>query len=222
MHAGVVVTGLVLAGLTLGCAASGPPRTGTAEVVQLTGKQLAAALLPASRFPSGVAVFQAPDSGNRLESGARVDLATASCGTFYASFNGPGLGESAFASRTYSTAGFAQQFTQAVYQLRNADSATTFFRHVRAGFSRCSSATVGITTISVRSLSAVPVSGHPSIQLNLTTVSGGQTARLDLVVSVAGLDVFDVINTGLQAPPPASPDPRTIMSELITRVRSAR
>ena len=149
-------------------------------------------------------------------------LATASCGTFYSSLNSPGLGESAFASRSYSTPGFAQQFLQAVYQLRNADSAMTFFRHVRAGFSRCSPARAGTTTFRVRTLPAAPVSEHPSIQLKMTIVSGGQTTLADIVISVAGPDVFDVINSGLQAPPPASPDPRTLMSELITRVQSAR
>lgn len=214
------VTGLSLAGPALGCTASAPPKA-TVKVVQLTGTQLAAALLPASDFPAGDVVFRAANSGNRLETGTKADLATASCGTFFRSFNSAGLGESAFASRVYSTSDLAQQFLETAYQLRNSHMATTFFDHVRSDFSRCSVATVGSNKFSVRTVSSAAVSGHPSVRLILTTVGDGQTARANVLISMAGTDVFDLINVGLQIPPPARPDPRDLMLRLISRVQSA-
>jgi hypothetical protein len=99
--------------------------------------------------------------------------------------------------------------------------ATTFFDHVRSDFSRCSVATVDSNKFSVRTVSSAAVSGHPSVRLILTTVGDGQTARANVLISMARTDVFDLINVGLQIPPPARPDPRDLMLRLISRVQSA-
>src|SRR5579859_4254398 len=86
----------------VGC--SGASAAVTAEAgnpaVQVTGTQLAAALVPASMFPRGYQLARnvAHDSGNRLEGGtAAYDPETMSCAEYYHANGRAGFGETAFA-----------------------------------------------------------------------------------------------------------------------------
>ncbi|HZR51086.1 MAG TPA: hypothetical protein VFB06_16415 [Streptosporangiaceae bacterium] len=110
--------------------------------VQLTGRQLAASLLPAAALPHGYKLERnsRQDSGSRLETAARkYDLATMSCAAINDDNGRTGFGESALAEAGYfdSSGLHGTGVLQQVYQFRAAKAAASFWRGLRAIIIRC-------------------------------------------------------------------------------------
>ena len=226
----VIVAAVVTAAGTV-IATCGPAVAATSEaaspVVQLTGTQLLAALLPRSDFPAGFKLDKSGvfDSGRHLEnSPAHYHLSTMSCSSFSENFGGTGFGETAtafddFVNRT-DTASYAQQ----VYQFKTRSAATSFSKGLRAISRRCHSFLLDslATSIITQAFDAPPIGGYRTYQVNQSGAVLGVLIAIHMVFTVAGTDVFFTANLGIVVAPPSSPSPRTSMLKLITRVRAFR
>ena len=217
---------MVAAGVSL--AAFAPAALASPSPRQLTGTQLASALLPASYFPAGYKVERSDtyNSGGRLEQGpARYNIATMSCKAFNNAFGKKGFGESAIATNFLSdtqgnNSGSLRlaAFGQLVYQFRTPGLATGFFRALPGAFVRCQP----IVGLGLRILRAAPVDGHPAFQINATTSSVPVKNSEILLVSAAGPDLFITAQISLNESPPSSPTARTVLAKLIPHVLAFR
>jgi hypothetical protein len=113
---------------------------------QLTGTQLAAALVPGSAFPRGYRYDNSNsfNSGNRLETGpVKYPLASVSCSDFSNNFGQPGFGETAMAGNDYSTFVYVKipksdnEYAQATYQFTSTSAARTWWRALHSALVRC-------------------------------------------------------------------------------------
>ena len=111
MHSRITKAGAVIVlvasalAITVGTARAAG-RAPAAQAVQLTGSQLAAALLPAGAFPPGYRYDKSTshESGKRLGTGkAKYHLASISCTTLSNVYGQSGFGETAVATNSYST-----------------------------------------------------------------------------------------------------------------------
>jgi hypothetical protein len=200
---------------------------GRAPTVQLTGSQLAADLLPASNFPHGFRydASTSHESGKRLETGqAKYHLATISCTTLENVYDGPGFGETAVATNSYSTlvdnftATTGGVFGQSVYQFASASTARSFW--------------LGVRSVAVRCPGFGAAGGHGTEQIVKASIRGTQAFQADFSASLApigairvqslivlrGQDVFEIDALGLGRAVPTSPSLRTLMTRLLTRV----
>jgi hypothetical protein len=208
------------------------PSSRSAAAVQLTGRQLAAALVPVSALPRGYHSerYIGQASGDRLETAvARYDLATMSCAAIYEDDGRAGFGESAFAEAGYfryvsgsSGTGFVQQ----VYQFRTANAAASFWHGLRAIFVRCPGLGEATSPDPGKITQRVVAARYGRDQAfeadeTVTGLQAGAVNQGTLVV-VAGDDVFTADVVGYSRPVPANPSARTLMSELIARVQAAR
>jgi hypothetical protein len=193
---------------------------------QLTGTQLASALLPQSAFPAGfmLSSSSAVSSGDSLSSApAAYDLATISCATFVSHIGNTGFGETAMA---YSSAvGQDQAFNQVVYQFGSAAAASDFVAGVKALAGRCHSFTAsdnGTTgTFSLTASSGPAVGGHPSLELVQSGTFGSSSLVLDTLFSASGVDVFAGGAVGLGVAAPVSLAKETIVYDLMKRQQAA-
>jgi hypothetical protein len=208
------------------------PSSRSAAPVQLTGRQLAALLVPMSALPRGYQVTRniRLDSGSRLETAAaRYDLATMSCAAINDDSGRVGFGESALAAVGYfrPVSGLpGLGLFQEVYQFRTANAAASFWRGLRAIFIRCPglglaySADPGKIT---QRVVAVRYRRDHAFEADVTETQPQLGAvNTAFLVVVAGDDVFTAGVTGYSRPVPADPSARTLMSELIARVQAAR
>lgn len=250
----LAVSGGILATVT-GCAARGTPyhrpsssaaasAVGTAPTVaasplptasmtplpaasgQLTGTQLASALLPASFFPAG---FTAPSSGPVTSGGsltsaaARYDLATLSCAGFLHDFGGTGFGETAMAAGTFT--GTGQVYDELVYQFRTAGAAASFMTGVRGLAARCGSFTAtdnGTAGRFTMTAAAGPaIGGHPTLDVTQRGNPGGSKLVIETRLSASGVDVFAAAAVGIGGGAPAVPASETIIYDLMKRQAAA-
>ena len=218
--ASVTAAAVAAAGLLL-APASQAAASGT---VQLTGTQLASALLPASYFGSGykVVAFGHYNSGGRLEQGqARYHLATFSCQKYLN--NGlphTGLGETATAGIVVNNTRLGA-YQQAVWQFSSSSRAAAFYQQMYAFTGRCRTITIktGTSTagLTTQSLTKTRLGGHPAFQAVQTETATGFPATVnDTLVTVAGTDVFLIDAAGQK--PPTKPTPATVVLHLISRV----
>jgi hypothetical protein len=215
---------IAAAGLSFAAVAPLAPLAASTTPRQLTGTQLASALLPASYFPAGYKVDHSNDynSGSRLERGpARYNIARISCKTFNNAVGKKGFGESAIA-----TDFFAQSegnsfrldaFGQLVYQFRAPGMATEFFRALPRVFARCPDSAGARLRIS----RAAPVDGHQAFQISVATSVPVKSSET-LLVSAAGPDLFVTAQISLNEPAPSSPTARTLLARLIPHVLAFR
>jgi hypothetical protein len=214
----VVAAGVLLAAFAPAALASPSPR-------QLTGTQLASALLPASYFPAGYKVDRSNNynSGGRLEQGpARYNVATMSCKTFNNAFAKKGFGESAiatdfFAQNEGNSSFRLNAFGQLVYQFRTPGLATGFFRALPRAFARCP-ASAGVR---LRISRTAPVDGHQAFQVSAATSAPVKSSET-LLVSAAGPDLFATVQISLNEPAPTRPTVRTLLAKLIPHVLAFR
>jgi hypothetical protein len=208
-------------------AATRAPAAQPVQPVQLTGNQLAADLLPAAAFPHGYLhdASTSHDSGNRLETGkAKYHLVTVSCTTLSNVYGGPGFGETAVATNSYSTlvdnftATSGAVFSQSVYQFANASAARSFW--------------LGIRSAAVRCPGFGAAGGHGTERIVKASIRGTQAFQADFSASLApigairvqslivlrGRDVFETDAMGLGRAVPATPSLRTLMTGLLARV----
>ena len=143
--------------------------------VQVTGKQLKSALIPASGFLPGYVTIFAGNSGGRLEHGATRFVAPMNCFIFWNSIGiDKGYGETAFADEIAAsksgTAIAEETFTQAVYQFASARGAASLYGQISAKYRSCRSVSVrdtqgGTLRLTVHSRSSQRVGGHQSLLL---------------------------------------------------------
>jgi hypothetical protein len=203
--------------------------------IQLTGRQLAASLVPASALPRGYQVARSlqQDSGSRLETAAaKYDLATMSCATIYDDYGRAGFGESALAEVAYVKVsslllgtGTATGLFQQVYQFRSGKAAASYWRGLRAATIRCpglgAAADPDQGKITQRVL-AVRYGRDQAFEADVTETGPPYgSVNTAVLVVVAGDYVFTVDIVGYGRPVPADPSARALMSELVARVHAA-
>lgn len=206
----------------------------TPRQVQLTGTQLAAALVPASAFAPGYQYDGSTDSssGSHLETGpAKYKPSSISCPAFAVYFGSTGWGETAVAGARYGKraddGSATSQYGEGVYQFASDKGASAFWHGLRELTARCPGLGSASPTWSVRQqISAIQLPGAQAFELDVT--AAGKLAGLRMTmhtkmwIAVAGQDVFEVDATGIDMPVPAVPTVMTITHKLITRVQTAR
>jgi hypothetical protein len=229
MRFGVVLAGALVALAAAAVAAGSFSAAAAADhpVVQLSGTNLAAALLPVSDLPRGyrLARNSPDDSGTRLETTAtKYHLATMNCATYYDAYGGTGFGETAFAEVTFVdlAAGRGTGILQQVYQFRAASTALSFWHGLRAITARCPDLGFALRpgTISTH-LTSGEFPGYPAFRV-YSAISGPQTGRVrtTTLIVAAGKDVFTVSGAGYSGPGPSDSSLRMLAEELIARVRT--
>jgi hypothetical protein len=205
-----------------------------ASPVQVTGKQLKSALLPASDFVAGYVTSNVSDSGSKLEHGRVWNVATMTCRNFW-NLAGvtEGFGETAFAASLVDdkagTASIQEIFEQGVYQFASTHPASSFYLAVNARYRSCSSVSEpdgmgGTARIRVHSLTKQRVGGHHALRV-IAYVSdsklAGTTLSIDFLWTVAGTHVYMIdaalVNTASPRPTLAS-----LTLKLITRVSALK
>jgi len=197
--------------------------------VQLTGTQLASALLPASYFPRGYQRGPDWNSGRRLEhSPAKYSLYTMNCGKWFTDLPVTGYGETATAGAfvtlptlpTTSGATWIPTYMQDVYQFASPAAADSYFRADHASYQRCwsGSGTLAHVTFTWRtqSLTTGYFGGHRAFYVHLTNkAAGAPGGHTYAQIVLVGTDVFTVSASGT----PARPVPAAVLASLIARVQ---
>jgi hypothetical protein len=204
----------------------------SARTAQLTGAQLATALLPAADFPAGYTGSRT-SSGTRLEtSRAKHHLATMSCGSFGSTFSFQGFGQSAWAvgvdSHLVADDIANRSYLETVYQFGSPAAAASFFHGLRAAFIRCPEFIYQAGGPELHVSTTAPVDGHPAFQAiesppRITGIPVGPIAlaSVDILSSVAGTDVFTVLSIS-DVSSLTGPAPRSLLTKLIPRVLALR
>ncbi|HET9970503.1 MAG TPA: hypothetical protein VFQ68_19870 [Streptosporangiaceae bacterium] len=196
---------------------------------QLTGTQLADALLPAAAFPHGFRGFQptAFNTGNQLETGpAKHHLDSMSCADIGKFYSEPGFGESALAGNNYSAhPGYYAvrhkvTFAQMVYQFASRRAAKSFWRGLRAVAARCPAWAIVPPSQTTAPVFTVRLTGAAAFQMNSTIVGEKfSPIRTESLVAVIGQDVFEIDASAIERSIPPRPSVRTLMLELTARVQ---
>jgi hypothetical protein len=216
------------------CMMIAPPAMASSGPVQVTGKQLKSALLPASDFLAGYSVGSEGDSGRRLEHGTSFKLTSLSCNNFWL-FIGVvgGFGDTAFASDLIDTKSTSvtvfETFSQAVYQFTSTHAAASFYSQLNAKYRSCRTVTSsdgkgGSLRRTVRSQSKERVGGHQAVRL-VESLSDSKVAgpALDTYVlwTIDGADVYMISTMPLSVSTP-QPAQSSLTLKLITRVSHLR
>jgi PknH-like extracellular domain len=202
--------------------------------VQVTGKQLRAALLPASDFVSGYRVLTGNDSGRKLEHVSLFNLSSMKCEDFWTFIGtGYGFGDTAFATELVAdktgALNPAEIFNQSVYQFASTKAAASFYARVNAKYRSCHSLTGsdgsgGTLRRTVHSQSATRVGGHQATQTIEYVVDSkvpGPPLPVYLLWTIDGADVYFISTTPL-SPGPPQPTQSSLTLELIARVTALR
>jgi hypothetical protein len=204
------------------------------QPVQVTGKQLKSALLPASDFVAGYATASVHDSGGSLEHSTVFKVPSLSCRNFWAAIGiSQGFGETAFAASLVGiksdTATVLEMFTQSVYQFASARAAALFYSQVNDKYQSCKSASAsdgqgGTAQITVHSQSKQRVGGHEALRLivYLTDSKVASTAVPEYVLwTIDGTDAY-LISTVLINTKSPQPTQSSLTLKLIARVSALR
>jgi len=211
----------------LGLTGSAAAQAAAAPGGQLTGTQLASALLPVSYFPARYEILWHGSSGSRLEHPAvKVNQYTFSC-TSWLEGGEPdeGYGETAYAGdQVATTMGFQYQDVQMVYQFPSASAAASYYRANYALAKRCETVTASIAggaeKLTTQSLTAGRADGYPAFfQVQTVTQPGGGGIN-DAETVLAGRYVVSIDRIEPLAHTLQSPSAATLA--LITRVQAAR
>ena len=202
--------------------------------VQVTGKQLKSALLPASDFLPGYAASNENDSGGKLEHSSLFHLSSMRCQAFWPLIGeADGFGETAFAfdlvdTKTVSV-GVLEIFRQSVYQFASSHAASSFYSQLNAKYHSCRSLSEsdqkgGTLRWLVQSQSKQRVGGHQAVLL-VEHVSdsrvSGPPLTTDVLWTVDGTDVY-MISTELLTTSSSHPTQSSLTLKLIARVTALR
>jgi hypothetical protein len=217
----------------LACLLLAPAAMASSGPVQFTGRQLKAALLPASDFVAGYTSTDESDSGRHLEHLTVLSLKSMSCSRFWL-FSGEvgGFGETAFATDLVEdkTGRLNPQetFVQSVYQFASTRAAASYFGQLMGKYRSCRSASEpGGSGKTVRealhSESTLRVGGHRASRvIEYVTASGtpGPPLVFYLLWTIDGTDVYWIST----APDSGSPRPAqsSLTLKLIARVSALR
>ena len=205
--------------------------------VQVTGKQLKSALLPASDFPPGYAVSSEIDSGHALQHGSVYKLPSMSCGSFWLAAGipgvAPGFGETAYAGDVVGSTSAAvsvfEVFQQSVDQFASTHAASSFLSQLTAKYRSCprfseSDTKGGTLRWKVSSRSTRHVGGHQALQLVVDQTDSsvpGAPLVIDLLWTTAGTDIY-MISSDLENVSSPQPTLSSLTLKLIARVRALR
>jgi hypothetical protein len=216
------------------CVVFAPAAMASSGPVQVTGKQLKSALLPASDFLAGYSVGSEDDSGRRLEHGTSFKLTSLSCNNFWLVIGVVGgFGDTAFASDLVDTKSTSvtvfETFSQAVYQFPSTHAAASFYSQLNAKYRSCRTVTSsdgkgGSLRRTVHSQSKERVGGHQAVRL-VESLSDSKVAgpALDTYVlwTIDGADVYMISTTPLSVSTP-QPAQSSLTLKLVTRVSHLR
>ena len=202
--------------------------------VQVTGKQLKSALLPASDFLAGYSVGNEDDSGRKLEHGTLFKVPSMSCKNFWLLIGVVGgFGDTAFAGDLIGTKSTSvtvfETFNQIVYQFASTHAATSFYSQLNAKYRSCrtvtsSDGTGGSLRRTVRSQSKQRVGGHQAVQV-VEAMSDSKVPGPALVTyvlwTIDGTDIYMISTTPLSIPSP-KPAQASLTLKLIARVAHLR
>ncbi len=202
--------------------------------VQVTGKQLKAALIPAAGFLPGYHTIYAGNSGSRLEQGATRFIPPMDCFIYWASIGvDKGYGETAFADEMAGTGStpvpVAEVFDQAVYQFASSRAAASLYGQIDAKYLSCRSVTVpdvngGKLQQTVHARFTQRVGGHRSlllIEYLSDTKVGGPPLVTWALWTLDGTDIYMVSSQLLNVSSP-QPTLSSLMLKLIARVSALR
>lgn len=227
---------IAAAGLLVLAAGCSSPHPSGGSRGQLTGTQLAAALLPAADFPSGYQASAHLDSGGGLEesSGPR-GVITMTC-SGYNSFIDPhvdGWDETAFASATDAEAVSVsgnemapfRGFDQLVSQFANALAAAAYFTALRPVFTGCRPNRLPGGSFDSQTADTHVGGRHAFVTWTKMTASGSmmvQSTEWRTLVAVDGPDVFFLTARAVNTAMPVAPTLTDLMVKLIASVRDQR
>jgi hypothetical protein len=224
-----------IAATAAACVLFAPAAMASSGPVQVTGKQLKTALLPASDFLTGYRVGTENDSGRKLVHSTTFKLSSMRCKDFWL-FIGVvgGFGDTAFAgdlidARSAASVAVVEIFTQAVYQFANSHAAATFYSQLNAKYRSCRTLTEsdgqgGTQRRTIRSQSKQHVGGHPAVQLveSFTDSKVSGPALLTYVLwTIDGADVYMINTIPLNVPSPR-PAQSSLTRKLISRVSALK
>jgi hypothetical protein len=219
----------VVAVAALACVLLAPAAMASSAPVQLTGRQLKAALLPASDFVAGYTSTDESDSGRHLEHGTLFRLRSMSCSTFWV-FSGQvaGFGETAFATNLVEDKtgrlNLQETFVQSIYQFASNRAAASFYVQLMGKYRSCRSASEpGGSDKTIREMlhseSALLVGGHQASQvIEYITASRtpGPPLAFYLLWTLDGTDVYWISTS--QVSGPLRPTQSSLTLKLIARV----
>lgn len=227
----VVTAAAISAGLLAGPAAlatATPPGT-----IQVTGTQLASALLPISAFGSGYVRFPVLDSGRSLGRPAYPDVGAVSC-PLYSVLLGesdlpgdPGYGFGATANATEEDLGGGRTYRQSVYQFASQRAAAALFAQTYAKYANCRSFAFSGVRVRLESESKTRVGGYQAFLVRLLVsypgaVSAPPPYPEEALFAIDGDEAF-VMNVGTRtAGAPLSTTLAALTVRLIDRARALR
>jgi hypothetical protein len=202
--------------------------------VQVTGKQLKGALLPASDFVAGYVASNEADSGSKLEHGRLLNVPSLSCARFWTLVGATqGFGETAFATDLVDSDGHMasvyEVFDQSVYQFAGTRAAAWFYGQLNARYRSCRSVSEsdgigGTFRLTVRSESRQRVGGHQALRL-VEYVSDSKLSEpplsIDVLWTIDGADLY-LIDTTLPSDTSPQPSQASLTLKLIARVGALR
>jgi hypothetical protein len=216
------------------CMALAPAAMASSGPVQVSGKQLKSALLPASDFLAGYSVVAENDSGRKLEHRTLFKVPSMSCKNFWLLIGVVGgFGDTAHASDLIGTKSpsvtVLEVFSQTVYQFASTHAAASFYSQLNAKYRSCRTVTSsdgqgGTIRRTVRSQSKQRVGGHQAVQLveAMTDSKFPGPATLTYVLwTIDGADIYMINTTPLSISSP-KPTQASLTLKLITRVTHLR
>ena len=218
----------------LACLLLAPAAMASSGPAQFTGRQLKAALLPASDFVAGYQASNETDSGRHLEHFTFFSLRSMKCSSFWLLIGqADGFGNTAFArDQVYDKTGTLNPkeiFEQSIYQFASTRAAASFYGELMAKYRSCRSASASAGSgktvrFTVHSKSTLRVGGHQATQIiEYLTASGvpGPPLVTYLLWTLDGTDVYWISATPLSSDPP-QPAESSLTLELIARVSALR
>jgi hypothetical protein len=212
--------------------AAGPTALASAPgTVQVTGRQLASALLPPSAFGTGYLGILEQDSGPALvpgypnAGGMNCSAYSILLGDSYLP-GGPGPGFGATAHATYLAWGNRtthRSYRQAVYQFASSGAAASLYAQAYARYPGCRLFSLSGVGFTLRSESRTQAGGYHAFQVTGTIVYPDTSAYdTDTLFSVDGRDVFVLNAVARPGSSRASATPAAFLSHLIARVQALR
>ena len=202
--------------------------------VQVTGKQLKSALLPASDFVAGYKSTAEIDSGRGLEHLRLFNVSSMSCQDFWdIAGGGYGFGETAFAGDLVADKTGAlsprEILDQGVYQFANAQAAASFFAKINTKSRSCrsfteSDASGGTLLLTVHSQTKQHVGGHQALQIVQfirDSKISGPAVPVYRLWTIDGTDLYYMDATVLGSGSP-QPTQSSLTLKLIARVTTLR
>lgn len=220
-----------------GCSSSKPaPVVGTsagaaarvaAPGKQLTGTQLAAALLGAADVPAGFGTDSSSvvDTAGQLSTAAaKYKPANMSCTDLLNTIGKAGFGESAMASDEMENDDSGEMIDQDVYQFPSATAANVFFTSLQAKWNSCGTFTESDSSgkVTITAASTPAGLGDMVFANTMSVIASSDTTLTGTNMAVlSGFDVFVIGPGKIGTAQPADLSAQALVVKLMTKVTSA-